>query len=234
MELEKFIGLTPTRLIWQTPHSLIEWLDMRNITFSEPFLNQTIARCLRDEPNRLKLQTNIDELSNLCQIKSGLEPTGFIFHTQRCGSTLISQALATLPQNIVLSEPRIIAEVLGGNIFASLDFLAIQKSNFWPTSTDLTDHSLKDRSQDKIKELKFQFEDTVFAEKQKITYLQQVISVLVQQRLGCEKNYFIKFSSEHILQLPLIKKAFPNTPWIFIYRDPIEVVVSILKSTWAF
>jgi hypothetical protein len=38
--------------------------------------------------------------------------------------------------------------------------------------------------------------------------------------------YFVKFDAWHIHRLPLIREAFPETPWVFLYRDPIEVLVS--------
>jgi hypothetical protein len=31
-------------------------------------------------------------------------------------------------------------------------------------------------------------------------------------------------------QLPVFRAAFPDTPWIFIYRDPVEVMVSLLRK----
>ena len=31
-----------------------------------------------------------------------------------------------------------------------------------------------------------------------------------------------------IHSLPLIRAAFPDTPWVFVYRDPLEVMVSQL------
>jgi hypothetical protein len=45
---------------------------------------------------------------------------------------------------------------------------------------------------------------------------------------------FVKFSSWNVLQLPLIRRAFPDVPWVFLYRDPVEVVVSNLldPGTW--
>jgi hypothetical protein len=38
------------------------------------------------------------------QLHPGLPPTGFIFHMSRCGSTLVSQMLASIPDNVVISE----------------------------------------------------------------------------------------------------------------------------------
>jgi len=44
--------------------------------------------------------------------RPALEPSGFVFHLSRSGSTLISNALQTAPGALVLSEPEILAEVL--------------------------------------------------------------------------------------------------------------------------
>jgi hypothetical protein len=35
--------------------------------------------------------------------------------------------------------------------------------------------------------------------------------------------------SSHSLALPLFRRAFPSVPWIFLYRDPVEVLVSQLR-----
>ncbi len=44
--------------------------------------------------------------------RPALEPSGFVFHLSRCGSTLIANSLQTAPGALVLSEPEILAEVL--------------------------------------------------------------------------------------------------------------------------
>ena len=60
----------------------------------------------------------------------------------------------------------------------------------------------------------------------RVRWLRGVISALGQRHTGREQRFFVKFDSWHILQLPLIVRAFPEVPWIFIYRDPVEVMVS--------
>lgn len=40
------------------------------------------------------------------------------------------------------------------------------------------------------------------------------------------RRCFLKLDSWHILALPLFRRAFPTTPWVFLYRDPVEVLVS--------
>lgn len=37
---------------------------------------------------------------------------------------------------------------------------------------------------------------------------------------------FVKFSSWNVLHLPLVRSAFPGVPWVFVYRDPVEVMVA--------
>lgn len=40
------------------------------------------------------------------------------------------------------------------------------------------------------------------------------------------RHYFLKTDSWHSLDLPLLAEAFPGVPWIFLYRDPLEVLAS--------
>lgn len=58
-----------------------------------------------------------------------------------------------------------------------------------------------------------------------IALLRAVISALGQARLG-ETHFIIKFDAWGAHHLPLIQEAFPTVPWVFVYRDPVEVLVS--------
>ena len=49
-------------------------------------------------------------------------------------------------------------------------------------------------------------------------------------RAGGERHAFFKLDCWHALTLPLFEKAFPETPWLFLYRDPIEVMVSQIRE----
>ena len=62
---------------------------------------------------------------------------------------------------------------------------------------------------------------------QRIEWLRGMVSALGQQRAGCEERYFIKFDARTTFELPLLRQAFPEVPWIFLYRDPVEVLVSL-------
>ena len=106
----------------------------------------------------------------------------------RCGSTLVSQMLAALPSNIVVSEASPIDTV-------------VQAGRWRP-----------DLSEDR-----------------QALWLNSIIGALGQKRSGNEQRYFVKLDCWHTLALPLFRRAFPAVPWVFLYRDPVEVLVSQLR-----
>jgi hypothetical protein len=59
--------------------------------------------------------------------------------------------------------------------------------------------------------------------------LQAMIGALGQIRDG-ERRCFIKLEAWHLLAMPALRAAFPQTPWLFLYRDPAEVIVSHLRQ----
>jgi hypothetical protein len=56
------------------------------------------------------------------------------------------------------------------------------------------------------------------------------VSALGQRRLGIEENYVIKFGSPITVFQPIITRAFPDVPCVFLYRDPVEVLVSNMAN----
>jgi hypothetical protein len=129
--------------------------------------------------------TPIEKLAAWLNARPHLQPDGFIFHMSRCGSTLVSQMLAALPSNLVVSEASPIDTV-------------VQASHWWP---DLD-------------------------EQRHAAWLNAIVGALGQRRGGDERRYFIKLDSWHTLALPLFRRAFPAVPWVFLYRDPVEVLAS--------
>jgi hypothetical protein len=64
-------------------------------------------------------------------------------------------------------------------------------------------------------------------------WLRWLVGALAQRRNGDEEFLYIKFDSWNMLDFPLIRRAFPRVPWIFLYRDPVEVLVSQLAQRGA-
>jgi hypothetical protein len=44
------------------------------------------------------------------------------------------------------------------------------------------------------------------------------------------RRFFLKLDAWHALALPLFRRAFPDTPWVFLYREPLEVMVSQARA----
>ena len=78
--------------------------------------------------------------------------------------------------------------------------------------------------------LRGHFRNPGITEEQRMQWLQWLVSVLAWRRNPAEKNVFIKFDCWHVMFLPLIQRAFPDVPWIFLYREPLEVMVSAKKQ----
>lgn len=92
---------------------VVDWCHLGEEAFSEPFFTQTIRRCMRTRADRRPArETPIDALMDRAASHPGIPPTAFIFHTSRCGSTLVSQMAAALPRTIAISEAPPIDHVL--------------------------------------------------------------------------------------------------------------------------
>src|SRR5215217_5413249 len=162
------------------------WLEMTDVSLSEPFFQQTVER-VKKENNRRELFTKFDALLQLEKVLDSVPPTGFIFHSSRCGSTLIANACRAITNSIVLSEANAIDKLVARFI------------------TDATD---------KVKESLYS------------VFLRGVVHALAQRRTGNEQDLFIKFSCCSFAQIERIIRIWPHVPWIFLYRDPIETIVS--------
>ncbi|MFP5260735.1 MAG: sulfotransferase family protein [Blastocatellia bacterium] len=186
MRADRLDGWTPVRLYWEQSSAMVDWCYSGERRFTDPFFDQTIERCMRHPFSVLfRHRTPMDALGRYYEERPGLAPTGFIFHLSRCGSTLISQMLAALPRNVVISEAPPVDAVLRAN----------------QGGRDVTDATRAD-------------------------WLRWMISALGQPRSGEEKHLFIKFDSWSLLSMRIIRQAFPDVPWVFAYRDPVEVLVS--------
>lgn len=96
----------PYKLFRQEEQVLCQWLKIDGKNFTEPFFEETISGYLENKANssRFKCVSNLEVLPEWEAQLECIEPTAFIFHVSRCGSTLISQLLSLLDENIVLSE----------------------------------------------------------------------------------------------------------------------------------
>jgi len=82
------------------------WRRLEGLRFTRPFFQDDL---LAQPADRCEiLETPLSALAGFEGPGRAVAPTAFIFHMSRCGSTLLTQMLATLPHSIVLSEPPVI------------------------------------------------------------------------------------------------------------------------------
>jgi hypothetical protein len=60
--------------------------------------------------------------------------------------------------------------------------------------------------------------------------IRAAVNALGQRRAGDEENFFVKFAACSVLQVSRIRRIWPNVPILFLYRDPLEVIVSNLEN----
>jgi hypothetical protein len=63
-------------------------------------------------------------------------------------------------------------------------------------------------------------------EEERREWLRGIVSALGQRRSPEEVRLFIKFDCWHAREIPLVRRTFPRTPWVFLYREPVEVLAS--------
>ncbi|CAN2532823.1 hypothetical+protein [Methylocapsa aurea] len=61
---------------------------------------------------------------------------------------------------------------------------------------------------------------------QRAAWLAGIVNAFAQRRFPEEKHVFVKFFAADVLDLPLILDVFPNTPWVFLCRHPLEILAS--------
>ena len=64
---------------------------------------------------------------------------------------------------------------------------------------------------------------------QRLALIRAMAAVLGRHTIGGH-GFVIKLDSWHTRALPLLAQAFPQTRWIFLYRDPLEIMVSQFRQ----
>ena len=185
--VENLKGWLPVDAVIVEGRPGLSWLEMPDVTLAEPFFQQTVDRA-RSQNGRRELFTEFDTLLQLEKTLDSVPPTGFIFHSSRCGSTLVANACRAINNSIVLSEPPALDKLIARLI------------------TDAPQHSPK---------------SAIYS-----ALIRGLVHALAQRRTGTERTLFIKFACCSFSQIERIRRIWPNVPWLFLYRDPIETIVS--------
>ena len=196
MALNSFHGWLPVDAVVVEGRPGLQWMNMRGVALVEPFFQQTIDRRRAEHPPP---EERFTEFDTLIQLEAQLEktfrsipPTGFIFHSSRCGSTLVANACRAIEGSVVLSEPPAVDKLIARFI------------------TDVDEQGTK---------------EALYS-----IFLRATVAALAQRRTGQEHHLFIKFACCSVSQIERIRRIWPNVPCVFLYRDPIETIVSNMQN----
>ena len=53
-----------------------------------------------------------------------------------------------------------------------------------------------------------------------------LVNAYTQPRFSYETHAVVKFMAADVLDVALVLRAFPNVPWLFLYRNPLEILAS--------
>lgn len=186
MEIADLARWTPVRFDLSTPNPTVDWADLSAERFLEPFFDQTVVRWSTGPRAQPLVRTGLDALVAL-DGEPSLDPAGMIFHFSRCGSTLVSRLLSTIPGVVVVAEPSPLNALLG------LDPARVDGATL-------------------------------------VRVVRYLVRALGRRRHGDEQHLVLKCTSWNIRRQEILTAAFPNTPWVWVQRDPAEVVASLLAT----
>ena len=186
MEIADLARWTPIRFNFDGPTPTVDWADLSAERFDEPFFDQTVARWATSPGAQPLVRTGLEALVAL-DAEPSLDPGGMIFHLSRCGSTLVSHLLGTLPGVVVVAEPSPLNALLG------LD----------PNRVDAA---------------------------ALVQTVRLLVRALGRLRHGDERHLVLKCTSWNIRRQEILAAAFPDTPWVWVQRDPTQVVASLLAN----
>ena len=186
MEIADLARWTPIRFDLSGPTPTVDWADLSTEHFVEPFFDQTVARWARGPHAKPLVRTGLDAFLAL-DSEPSLDPAGMIFHLSRCGSTLVSRLLGTLPGVVVIAEPSPLNALLG------LD-------------PDRVDGATL------------------------VRLVRLLVRTLGRRRHGDERHLVLKCTSWNIRRREILAAAFPETPWVWVQRDPVDVMASLMAN----
>ena len=135
---------------------------------------------------------------------SGCRPTGLIFHESRCGSTMATNMLAVASKSLVYSEPGFYDGLL-----RLLQSGAITREEYT--------HALR----------------VLYAALARPIWAASNVFPIEgagPDSIWRPRYMFVKLGYTAAPQIGMYQSAFPATPWVFMYRNGVEVIMSLLRN----
>jgi hypothetical protein len=163
----------PVAIVQTNAGLAVDWAHFAGAPLTESFFGASARIALARPFNSLfRWQTPLAEFISAQEQRPA--PDGLVFHWSRCGSTLVSQMLAALPDTICVSEAQPLDEAI-----------------------HIGDPGL----------------------------VRAMIAALGRRGKQNDRLFF-KLNCWHALAIADLAGLFPDTPWLFLFREPVEILVS--------
>ena len=156
-----------------------------------------------------------------------LDFAGAVFHESRCGSTLTSNLMQwhNPMENLVYSES-------GPPSIVLMAFLEHRPKLNAMEIIRQSQQQQEQQSQQQQQRQGQESSQVMDPLPMAIQILQDVFYLMSRTNRMEKRRVLFKMTPTGGLNLPLFQAAFPHVPWIFLYRDPVEVLMSHLKVGW--
>jgi len=138
-----------------------------------------------------------------------LNLSGVVFHESRCGSTLVANTLVAMDPD----RHRVYSE--SSPPLQALRSCGDHAANDIDNDNDNDNHNHNDNEN-----------DSSCSMDQSVSLFRDVVYMMSRSNDPIETRVFFKIQSIGTRNLNVFRKAFPNTPWIFVYREPVQVLMS--------
>lgn len=173
------VGLDPDRRV-------VRWVRSDGGRFVEPFFDDTLRRFRATMGPGEVGATPLDDWSR--EPPPVCCPDAVIFHVSRCGSTLVSRMLGSLPSVLSISEAPIVDDILRPG-----------------------------RGRPEV------------APAVRERWMRHVIAAFIASQSELPARTVLKLDCWHLFEIDCVRRAFPGVPLLFVYRDPLEVLVSLIQ-----
>jgi hypothetical protein len=204
----------PISIDLRSSPAAVTWLEVGETAFAEPFFQQTVERFYTDHPGARGLTTGLEELL-AAEAAAGWGPRTVPAGTE--GAFWGPGPGRREPAGFIFHMSR-----CGSTLVANL-LRALRHSRVIAEAPALNQI------------LGMPATSSALADRRGCADALAVLRAAVYALGGRPGGpYFVKFSSWNVLYLPLVRAAFPEVPWVFVYRHPVEVMVANLarEGSW--
>lgn len=189
-------------------------LDLRGVDFDGPAFKFSVERLREQHPDVPLVHVGIDELLAAAATEVLQPPAALIFHTPRSGSTLLANMLAAPADHVVIKQSITVNLLLSEIVLASAD----------PEESQLYAGLLRLEAETAEALLALTLSRFATGARRLSADTKETAAIPATSRV------IVKPTSWAINAAAALLRMFPDTPAIFLSRDPASVVPSMVAT----